>query len=36
MSKPALVTHEVEKILGRPAETFAECVAAHRELFTNQ
>ena len=24
MSKPALVTHEVEKILGRPAETFAE------------
>ena len=24
VSKPALVTHEVEKILGRPAETFAE------------
>jgi uncharacterized protein YbjT (DUF2867 family) len=35
VSKPALVTHEVEKILGRPAETVAESVAAHRELFTN-
>jgi uncharacterized protein YbjT (DUF2867 family) len=35
VSKPALVTHEVEKILGRPAETFAEGVAAHRALFTN-
>ncbi|HEX7323655.1 MAG TPA: NAD(P)H-binding protein [Mycobacterium sp.] len=31
---PALVTHEVEKILGRPAETFAHWVAAHRALFT--
>lgn len=30
---PALVTHEVEKILGRPAETFAHWVAAHPELF---
>src|SRR4029077_16274853 len=36
VSKPALVTHEVEKILGRPATTFAEGVAAHRALFTNQ
>ena len=35
VSKPALVTHEVEKILGRPAETFAEVVAANRALFTN-
>jgi uncharacterized protein YbjT (DUF2867 family) len=34
VSKPALVTHDVEKILGRPAETFAETVAAHRQLFT--
>ena len=33
--KPALVTHEVEKILGRPAESFADAVSAHRELFTN-
>jgi len=36
VSKPALLTHEVEKILGRPATTFAEGVAAHRALFTNQ
>ena len=35
VSKPALVTHEVEKILGRPAQTFADAVAANRELFTN-
>ena len=33
MSKPALVTHEVEKILGRPAETFADAVSAHQDLF---
>ncbi len=32
---PALVTHEVEKILGRPAESFADAVSAHQELFTN-
>ena len=36
VSKPALVTHEVEKILGRPAVTFADGVAAHRELFATQ
>ncbi|MDT5210618.1 MAG: hypothetical protein QOF67_3033 [Mycobacterium sp.] len=35
VSRPALVTHEVEKTLGRPAETFAEGIAAHRALFTN-
>ncbi|HJT91938.1 MAG TPA: NAD(P)H-binding protein [Mycobacterium sp.] len=34
-AKPALVTHEVEKILGRPAEPFAQWVADHRGLFTN-
>ncbi|OHU88405.1 NAD(P)H-binding protein [Mycobacterium talmoniae] len=31
---PALVTHEVEKILCRPAETFAHWVARHPELFS--
>ncbi len=36
VSKPALVTHEVEKILGRPAQSFGDAVAAHRDLFTNQ
>ena len=35
VEKPALVTHEVEKILGRPAESFADAVSAHRDLFTN-
>jgi uncharacterized protein YbjT (DUF2867 family) len=33
VSKPALVTNEVEKILGRPAETFADAVSAHQDLF---
>jgi uncharacterized protein YbjT (DUF2867 family) len=33
---PAVVTHEVEMILGRPAESFANWVADHRALFTNQ
>ena len=32
---PALVTHEVDKILGRPAESFAQWVSGHRPLFTN-
>jgi uncharacterized protein YbjT (DUF2867 family) len=36
VSKPALVTSEVETILGRPAGTVAESVAAHRELFIDQ
>jgi uncharacterized protein YbjT (DUF2867 family) len=35
VEKPALVTHEVEKILGRPAEPFARWVYEHREMFTN-
>jgi uncharacterized protein YbjT (DUF2867 family) len=34
VDKPALVTHDVEKILGRPAETFAGGVTAHRDIFT--
>jgi len=34
VDKPALVTHEVEKIVGRPATTVAEAVAAHRDMFT--
>jgi uncharacterized protein YbjT (DUF2867 family) len=32
--KPALVTHEVEKIVGRPAVTFAQWVSDHHNLFT--
>ncbi|MFV8165167.1 NAD(P)H-binding protein [Mycobacterium sp. 134] len=35
VERPALVTHEVDKILGRPATTFADWVDAHRGLFTN-
>jgi uncharacterized protein YbjT (DUF2867 family) len=35
VDKPALVTHDVEKILGRPAESFADAVSAHQDLFTN-
>jgi uncharacterized protein YbjT (DUF2867 family) len=34
VGKPALVTHDVDKILDRPATTFAEAVLAHRHLFT--
>jgi len=34
VDKPALVTHEVEKIVGRPALTFAHWVSEHRDLFT--
>jgi uncharacterized protein YbjT (DUF2867 family) len=33
VERPALVTHEVDKILGRPATTFADWVDAHRGLF---
>jgi uncharacterized protein YbjT (DUF2867 family) len=33
VDKPALVTHEVEKILGRPPATFADAVSARRDLF---
>ncbi len=36
VSEPALVTDEVEKILGRPATTFARWVTDHRDLFTDQ
>jgi len=36
VDKPALVTHDVEKILGRPAESLADGVAAHRDIFTKQ
>lgn len=35
VSTPALVTHDVEKILGRPATTFAGWAETHRSLFTN-
>ena len=33
LDKPALVTWDVEKVLGRPALTFAHWVSAHRALF---
>lgn len=36
VDRPALVTNDVEKILGRPPESFANWVAEHRDLFTNQ
>lgn len=32
--RPALVTHDVEKILGRPPQSFAQWVVDHRSLFT--
>jgi uncharacterized protein YbjT (DUF2867 family) len=35
VDRPALVTHDVEKILGRPGMSFADAVSAHRHLFTN-
>lgn len=31
---PALVTHEVDKILGRPAQSFAQWVDEHRAVFS--
>lgn len=34
LDTPALVTHDVEKILGRPATPFAQWVAEHRDVFT--
>jgi uncharacterized protein YbjT (DUF2867 family) len=34
VDKPALVTHDVEKITGHPATTFAQWVSDHRQLFT--
>lgn len=33
LGKPALVTHDVEKILGRTATPFAHWVSQHRQLF---
>ncbi len=35
VSEPALVTHEVEKILGRPPQSFGDAIRSHRELFSN-
>jgi uncharacterized protein YbjT (DUF2867 family) len=34
VDKPALVTHDVEKITGHPATTFAQWVSRRRHLFT--
>jgi uncharacterized protein YbjT (DUF2867 family) len=36
IDKPALVTFDVEKILGRPALGFAHWVSEHRAVFTEQ
>jgi uncharacterized protein YbjT (DUF2867 family) len=36
IDKPALVTFDVEKILGRPARPFAHWVSEHRAVFTEQ
>jgi uncharacterized protein YbjT (DUF2867 family) len=35
VGRPALVTHDVEKILERPATPFAQWVSGHRHLFTD-
>ena len=35
LAEPAFVTHDVEKILGRGATTFADAILARRNLFTN-
>lgn len=35
VDRPALVTHDLQRILGRPAETFGQWVADHVSLFTN-
>lgn len=35
LDHPALVTHDVEKILGRPPQSFAQWVSEHRDLYTN-
>ncbi|MGZ4526938.1 MAG: NAD(P)H-binding protein, partial [Mycobacterium sp.] len=34
LDTPAFVTHDVEKILGRPALPFAQWVAEHHDVFT--
>ena len=35
VDRPALVTHDVEKILDRPATSFGQWVSDHRHLFTD-
>ncbi len=35
VSKPALVTDDVEKILGRAPQTFGDAIRARRDLFSN-
>lgn len=35
VERPALVTHDVEKILQRPATSFAQWASEHRNLFNN-
>jgi uncharacterized protein YbjT (DUF2867 family) len=35
VSRPALVTDEVQSILGRPPQTFADAIRSHRDLFMN-
>lgn len=35
VDRPALVTHDVEEILERPARTFAQWVSEHRNHFTD-
>lgn len=35
LDRPALVTHDVEKILGRAPQSFAQWVSEHRDLYTN-
>lgn len=36
LDNPALVTHDVEKILGRPPVPFAQWVSEHRQIFSNE
>lgn len=36
IDKPVLVTHDVEKTLGRPPIPFARWVSEHRDLFSNE
>ncbi len=36
LGTPALVTHDVEKILGRPPVPFAHWVSEHRSVFSNE
>jgi hypothetical protein len=35
IDRPAMVTGDVEEILGRPAATFAQWVSDHRHSFTD-